>query len=309
MPKKINEKPGAFISHSEAKIITNFAFKTRAGALPGNVVKTNQDSYIVHTNFCQMREAAFYAICDGHGVNGHLVSGFVKEVLPSFQIKIYKINVQIFTKIENLEREYKSRNSDLKRTFLEAFDRTYKELDSTSIDINFSGTTTVSLLLLNKSLYSANVGDSRAILISCNKQGEWSSQPLSRDQKPDDPLEMQRILKCGGRVEAFKDYNGDPVGPARVWLKHENIPGLAMARSIGDKVAAQVGVLAEPEIMEFQLTEEDKMIVLASDGVWEFLSNDQVMNYILPLYLKNQPELACEKVIKESVNWWKKVSF
>ena len=39
---------------------------------------------------------------------------------------------------------------------------------------------------------------------------------------------------------------GNPVGPARVWLKHENIPGLAMARSIGDRIAAQVGVIAEP---------------------------------------------------------------
>ena len=195
----------------------------------------------------------------------------------------------------------------MRKVFYEGFDRTFRDLDSTSIDINFSGTTTVSLLLLNKTIYSGNVGDSRAILISCNKQGEWTTQPLSRDQKPDDPLEMQRILKSGGRVEAFKDYNGDPVGPARVWLKHEHIPGLAMSRSLGDKVAAQVGVLAEPEILEFQLTEEDKMIVLASDGVWEFLSNDMVMNYILPFYHKNQPELACEKIIKESVNWWRKV--
>ena len=214
----------------------------------------------------------------------------------------------IFIYTENLEREYKSKGSiDLKRAISDAFDKTFRDLDSTSIDINFSGTTTVSLLLLNKSLYSANVGDSRATLISCNKHGEWSCQPLSRDQKPDDPGEMQRILKCGGRVEAFKDYNGDPVGPARVWLKNENIPGLAMSRSLGDKVAAQVGVLAEPEILEFQLTEEDKMIVLASDGVWEFLSNDQVMNLILPFYHKNQPEGACEKVIKESVIWWRKV--
>lgn len=195
----------------------------------------------------------------------------------------------------------------MKRVFYDAFEKTFKDLDSTSIDINFSGTTTVSLLLLQKTVYSANVGDSRAILISCNKHGEWTSQPLSRDQKPDEPGEMQRILKYGGRVEAFKDFNGDPIGPARVWLKHENIPGLAMSRSIGDKIAAQVGVLAEPEILEFSLTEEDKIIVLASDGVWEFLSNDQVMNLILPYFHKNQPEAACEKIIKESVNWWKKV--
>jgi hypothetical protein len=38
------------------------------------------------------------------------------------------------------------------------------------------------------------------------------------------------------------------MGPARVWLKHENIPGLAMSRSFGDFVASQVGVIAEPEV-------------------------------------------------------------
>ncbi len=39
---------------------------------------------------------------------------------------------------------------------------------------------------------------------------------------------MERIISRGGRVEPFKDYNGEPCGPSRVWLKNENIPGLAM---------------------------------------------------------------------------------
>jgi len=93
-------------------------------------------------------------------------------------------------------------------------------------------------------------------------------------------------------MKLLVDFMGNPVGPARVWLKHENIPGLAMARSIGDRIAAQVGVIADPgfsislykrndllsflEIKEFEITEEDKFIVIASDGVWEFLSNAQV---------------------------------
>lgn len=46
---------------------------------------------------------------------------------------------------------------------------------------------------------------------------------------------------------------GNPVGPARVWLKHENIPGLAMARSLGDRIASQVGVIPEPGINEKKL--------------------------------------------------------
>lgn len=69
---------------------------------------------------------------------------------------------------------------------------------------------------------------------------------MSKDQKPDDPMEKKRILKMGGRVEAFTDIDGEPIGPARVWLRDENIPGLAMSRSMGDMIAQGVGVISEP---------------------------------------------------------------
>jgi len=66
---------------------------------------------------------------------------------------------------------------------------------------------------------------------------------------------------------------GNKIGPERVWLKTEDIPGLAMSRSFGDAVACRVGVNAIPEISELRLTPNDKVIILASDGVWEFLEN------------------------------------
>lgn len=96
------------------------------------------------------------------------------------------------------------------------------------------------------------------------------------------------------------------MGPSRVWLKTENIPGLAMSRSFGDYIASKVGVISEPEVKMHQLTADDKIMVVASDGVWEFLSNDDVMKLILPFYLKNDPEGACDKIIKESTEAWKR---
>jgi serine/threonine protein phosphatase PrpC len=59
-------------------------------------------------------------------------------------------------------------------------------------------------------------------------------------------------------------------------LQNEELPGLAMSRSMGDKVAHSVGVTAEPEVLEFTLSLDDKFMVIASDGVWEFLSNEDV---------------------------------
>lgn len=70
----------------------------------------------------------------------------------------------------------------------------------------------------------------------------------------------------------------------RVWLKNEDIPGLAMTRSFGDAMAARVGVNAVPENKTFDLTLDDKIIVLASDGVWEFLENQTVANIVYPFF-------------------------
>ena len=104
---------------------------------------------------------------------------------------------------------------------------------------------------------------------------------LNRDHKPELPDEAERVIKRGGRIDSFRDYfnNNEPIGPLRVWLKSEELPGLAMTRSMGDKVAHSVGCTAEPETLEFLMGPNDKYVIIASDGVWEFLSNE-VSNYI-----------------------------
>ena len=53
------------------------------------------------------------------------------------------------------------------------------------------------------------------------------------------------------------------------------------------------------------LTEADKFIVIASDGVWEFLSNDEVVNIVMPHYLNNSAEKAAEALIREALKKWK----
>jgi serine/threonine protein phosphatase PrpC len=148
-------------------------------------------------------------------------------------------------------------------------------------DVNFSGSTFVSTLIIGNKIYCGNVGDSRALVVSFDeKEGEVCCTPVSRDHKPDDPSESVKILEAGGRIESFKDQNGEPVGPKRVWLKNEDIPGLAMSRSFGDAVSFLAGVTAEPEVKEFTLRAMDKMIVVASDGVWEFMTNERVKQYL-----------------------------
>ena len=78
--------------------------------------------------------------------------------------------------------------------------------------------------------------------------------------------EKQRILENDGRIQPFVE-DGEFVGPERIWIKEEEVPGLAMTRSFGDRVAATVGVISEPEIKEMELNINDKFMIIASDGI------------------------------------------
>jgi len=111
-------------------------------------------------------------------------------------------------------------------------------------------------------------------------------------------------MRSGGRIEPFKDGEGNHVGPARVWLAHQDIPGLAMSRSLGDIVASMVGVTSDPDIKEFKITPEDKFIIIASDGVWEFIENIDVLKLIAPYYEQNNLEGACDVLMAAALKSW-----
>ena len=181
------------------------------------------------------------------------------------------------------------------------------ELHSTKFETDLSGTTAVSLILIGNKIISFNLGDSRAIMAQEKKSSlkeHCVPVQLSRDQKPDLPEEKERIIRSGGQVNKLGD-DDDDIGPYRVWVKGENYPGLAMSRSIGDFAAKSVGVISDPEILEFELTSDTKFIVLASDGVWEFLSNKQVVDIVNRYYKSGEIQKAADKLVEEATRYWK----
>ena len=102
---------------------------------------------------------------------------------------------------------------------------------------------------------------------------------LTHDHKPSIPEEKERIEKAGGRVFRM-EYDDGYDGPARVWLADQDIPGLAMSRSLCDTVAHTVGVLSTPEVVERTLTDDDRVIVKGSEKLWEFISSEEVIELI-----------------------------
>ena len=79
-----------------------------------------------------------------------------------------------------------------------------------------------------------------------------------------------------------------------------------MSRSLGDIIASQAGVIHKPEIKHYKLTDSDKALVIASDGVWEYMSNKTVTSLIIDSIKTGSPQSGCDKIVSESVKYWKK---
>ena len=259
---------------------------------PG-IIKFNQDNFFVYNNLNDESNILFIGVCDGHGILGHDVSKYLISHLPSNLNKALKKT-----------RKYIRDKKTLYKTMKEVFIKTNKDLcQNDLIDTQFSGSTCVTIILTKNQIISGNVGDSRAVM-GRYINGEWINIDLTKDQKPDNPGERDRIIKKGGRVESYKDENGNDFGPKRVWLKNADIPGLAMARSFGDEVAASVGTISEPEIEYFDITENDKFIIIASDGIWEFISSDECVNIVKDYYLKKDLKGCLKYLLNESSKRW-----
>jgi serine/threonine protein phosphatase PrpC len=175
-------------------------------------------------------------------------------------------------------------------------------------DLSLSGSTSICLFVIENKVICANCGDSRAILITDDKFNVNKNLilNLSIDHKPDLKKEASRIIKNNGRIDKAIE-NGLRSGPLRVWLKNENYPGLCMTRSIGDIIASKIGVISEPEIIECNINDNSKFIVIASDGIWGVFTNEEVSNFVDPFYVLMDCESAVSNLIQEAKKRWREV--
>ncbi|KAG9346213.1 hypothetical protein JZ751_008038 [Albula glossodonta] len=147
-----------------------------------------------------------------------------------------------------------------------------------------SGSTAVAVLLSPEHLYFINCGDSRAVLCR-HGQVRLSTQ----DHKPCDPREKERIQNAGGSV-MIQRVNGS----------------LAVSRALGDydykcvdgKGPTEQLVSPEPEVFEIGRAPEDEFVVLACDGIWDVMSNEELCEYIRSrLEVWDDLERVCNSVV------------
>ena len=200
--------------------------------------------------------------------------------------------------------------NELKRTkfsyIVESFNKADIEMaNQKDFDCNFSGTTCNLSIQLNNHLICASVGNSRSIIIE--DKGDKKNLgiiQLSTDQRPDLPEEMNRIISKGGIVDKITDYNGEKVGPPRVWKAGTNYPGLAMSCSLGDFQAKQFGVVPTPQIVEYTISKNSRYMVICSDGIWEYIQNEQVRDLGNIYFNKNNIGGFCTDLIKFAIYSW-----
>lgn len=264
-------------------LVKSFGYTSTAGYEPTGHKKTNQDAFIVLNDYAGVENQYLFGVFDGHGRVGHKASNYIASEIG--------VNFSGYMKsCQNISSAFKNSFVDL--------DRGMSKCD---FDVKMSGTTGVVVFCRGDQLFVAWVGDSRAVLATEDK-GELKAVELSIDQKPDHPEEKKRIEKAGGIVEPIIDPYEGPVGPARVWVKRQAIPGLAMSRSLGDKLAASVGCCAEPEVQSFKIQPSDQFMIIASDGVWEFITNEEAIDLIARY---DDPQKGCDDLCAEAFKRWK----
>ena len=269
------------------------------------MAKTNQDSYISKTNINNISDFNIFGVLDGHGPQGHYVSEFASEFIPN-----YIINNSALRGDSNSESIYNKLRLNNYQIIKQAFLVADNKLKNVNFNAKESGTTCVLVIHIGNHLICANVGDSRAIVALDDHNDPdlkyLRAIPLSIDYKPELPEESTRILMSGGVVEQAQNDFGISVGPYRVYARGKDYPGLAMSRSIGDLDGKNVGIIADPGIMEFPISKTTKFFILCSDGVWEFLTNELVKNVGRQFYLNSNANELCQELVSRSVIEWKK---
>ncbi|KAK8506789.1 hypothetical protein V6N13_054984 [Hibiscus sabdariffa] len=268
---------------------------------------TNQDAMLVWENFSSRSDTIFCGVFDGHGPYGHMVAKKVRDSLPVILCTQWKASLigdqSGLNKSENAPESTMSEDAaslsmdddccesleieeneqfpemylPLKRSMIKASKLMDKDLKlHPAIDCFCSGTTAVTLVKQGHDLVIGNVGDSRAVLAMRDKDNSLIAIQLTVDLKPDLPREAARIQQCKGRVFALQD---EPE-VARVWLPNNDSPGLAMARAFGDFCLKDFGLISVPDVFYRRLTERDEFVILATDGVWDVLSNKEAIDIV-----------------------------
>ena len=134
---------------------------------------------------------------------------------------------------------------------------------------------------------------------------------LSHDQTPFRADERKRVQGAGARILTSQEKDGKIVinspdqytceDPPRCYLQQYPWPGTAFTRSIGDSIAERIGVIPTPEVRVHKISASDRFIILATDGVWEFLSSQEAVDMVAN---SKNPYEGAAKLVDAAFRLW-----
>ncbi|XP_061369340.1 probable protein phosphatase 2C 34 [Gastrolobium bilobum] len=263
----------------------------------------NQDCLLVWEEFGCQEDMTFCGIFDGHGPWGNFVAKRVRKLLPASLLCNWQENLAA----TSLDLDFKmesDRNFHKFNTWKQSYIKTFAAIDHdlkqhTGIDSFQSGTTALTIIKQAEHLIIANVGDCRAVLATTSEDGILTPLQLTTDFKPSLPKEAERITQSKGRVFCLED---EP-GVYRVWMPNGKTPGLAISRAFGDYCVKDFGLISVPDVTQRKLTTRDQFVILATDGVWDVISNQEAVKIVASTPHK---EKAAQRLVKCAMHEWKR---
>nr|CAI5818852.1 unnamed protein product [Callosobruchus analis] len=254
-------------------------------------------------------EYAFFGIYDGHG--GAEAAAFAKEHLMETIIK------------------HKSFWSDCDEDVLRAIKDGYiathyamwrerEKWPCTASGLPSTAGTTASVAFIRRGkIYIGHVGDS-GIVLGYQEPGsaEWKAKPLTRDHKPENAEEMSRIVKCGGKVMCKSGvprvvWNRPKIGhqgPVRRSTPIDEIPFLAVARSLGDlwSYNSQIDrfiVSPDPDCSVLKIdTDVHRCLIFGTDGLYNMLSPTTAVHIVQQAERHNETAALSDSTYKTWLN-------
>jgi len=229
-------------------------------------------------------KVSFFIVCDGHG--GIEAAEFV--------------NSHLFNKIIS----FPCFGTDPSAAILQAFAEVEEDFTKWAVETDLDGmvgTTVTAALIIGNSLFVANLGDSEAVVCSKGK-----ATLLTERHSTNNPEESDRVEKMGGKI--ISDKNGDKRLGHPVW--NPNYVNIAVTRAIGDLYfkrteyvdQKQSGLVATPSVKRWELTQEDKFMLIASDGFWDVVTPDEAVQLVLQRIDMMDSNQICKELVEESKN-------
>lgn len=305
---------GFFSNHGVEKSKAFFGLGTgRVGP------KVNQDCVFVTPGLCGREDTWLFAVYDGNGPMGEVIAEATGTAVT-----------------QDLEGNPEALFVSDPSTFVKATFATVNAKICEKKEASKSGTTATTVMLKGAKVLCANVGDTRALRLQAGEKGAWTIQRLTSAHKPDDTDERKRIEAAGGFVFSdSKDYGAarvfntaNPLEQMVAWasmLSHSSSdgvhaggltgmdkmdmskmgkpwPGLAMSRVFGHSGVTSIGIIAEPDIVQYEMTSSDKAIVICSDGVWDFVTDEEACDIVK----KHSPDAtaACKELVELASQRW-----